>query len=87
MKRRKIGNLEEQSKRENPDWIPQAGEYYAWCESNTRHGDLIIRQVISYDAEKQLVRGRESAGMTERRHLSGVFKLPTAEALKEQTNE
>ncbi|KKL92299.1 hypothetical protein LCGC14_1886080 [marine sediment metagenome] len=51
--RRKIGNLEKQSDNENPNWIPQVGEYYAWRESNTRHGDLLVRRVISYDAEKR----------------------------------
>ena len=72
---RKIGNLEKQSDDENPNWIPQAGEYYAWRESNTRHGDLIVRRVISYDAKKKVVRGREPSGMSERRYLSGVFRL------------
>lgn len=78
----KIGNLEKQSNRENPNWIPQVGEYYAWRESNTRHGDLIVRQVISYDAERRIVKGRIPNTMMERRHLSGVFKLPEVEALK-----
>ncbi|KKL60561.1 hypothetical protein LCGC14_2204130 [marine sediment metagenome] len=73
--RRKIGNLEKQSDSENPNWIPRAGEYYAWRESNTRHGDLLVRRVISYDAERRIVRGREPSGMSERRHLSGVFRL------------
>ena len=81
--RRKIGNLEKQSDIENPNWIPQVGEYYAWRESNTRHGDLLIRRVTSYDAEGRIVSGRLLNTMGERRHLSGVFKLPAEEAPKE----
>ena len=77
--KRKIGNLEKQSDIENPNWIPLIGEYYAWRESNTRHGDLMVRKVLSYDKEKRIVRGREPSGMSERRHLSGVFKVPEAE--------
>ena len=73
--RRKIGNLEKQSDSENPNWIPQVGEYYAWRESNTRHGDLLVSRVISYDIERRIVRGRRLSGMSERRHLSGIFKL------------
>ena len=76
--KKKIDGLEKQSDNENLNWIPRVGEYYAWRESNTRHGDLIVRQVISYDADKKIVRGRQPSGMTERRHLSGVFKLPKA---------
>lgn len=76
---KKIGNLEKQSDNENPNWIPQAGEYYAWRESNTRRGALIIGRVISYDAEKRIVKGRQSLGTSERRYLSAVFKLPKSE--------
>ena len=77
--RRKIGNLERQSDKENPNWIPQVGHYYAWRQSNTRHGDLLIRRVIAYNAERRIVTGRILNTMSERRHLSGVFKLPDNE--------
>ena len=79
MKRRKIGNLERQSISENPNWIPQTGEYYAWRESNTRHGDLFIRRVIAYDSEGKIVKGRILNTMMESRHLSGIFRLPDSE--------
>lgn len=72
----KIGNLEKQSDIDNPNWVPKAGEYYAWRESNTRHGDLLIRRVIDYDTEKKIVHGREPSKMGERRYLSSVFKIP-----------
>lgn len=78
MAKRKIGSLEKQSDIDNPSWIPRPGEYYAWRENNTRHGELLICQVIDYDTEKKIVHGREPSSMRERRHFSGVFKVPNA---------
>jgi len=76
---RKIGNLEKQSDNENPNWIPQVGEYYAWREATTRKGNLLIGRIISFDAEKKIVKGRQKSGMTERRYLADVFGLPFSE--------
>jgi len=71
---KKVGNLEKQSDIENPNWIPQVGEFYAWRESRTRRGNLLVAQIISYDTEKQIVRGRLPNTSTERRYLVDVFK-------------
>ena len=77
---KKIGNLEKQSDVENPNWIPQVGDYYAWRESNTRHGDLIIGRVAFYNAERQIISGRKLV-FSERRYLGSVFKLSEETAL------
>lgn len=69
----KIGDRERESDKNNPNWIPQVGEYYAWRESCTRHGNLIVRRVESFDGK--IVKGREPSGMGERRYISDIFKL------------
>jgi hypothetical protein len=58
-------------------WIPEEGDIYAWCESTTRQGDLHFSKVISYDKEKQLVRGY-IGGASEKRHRGQIFLIPPA---------
>jgi hypothetical protein len=57
-------------------WIPKESDIYAWCEHTTRHGDLHFGKVISYDKEKQLVRGY-IGGASERRHRGNIFLIPS----------
>lgn len=73
VKKLKIDNLEKESDIKYPNWIPQIGEYYAWREKCTRHGDLLICRVIFFDGK--LVKGREPIGCMETRNLGDVFRL------------
>ena len=74
MKAKKI-NLRELEAKAPKNWVPKAGDFYAWRETCTRKGNLIWGTIISFDAEKGLIRGRYPDGPSERRHVSDVFKL------------
>ncbi len=68
----KLSDLEKQAEE---NWIPKPGDVYYWRERSTRRGNIISGIVISFDPQKQIVRGSLANHSTERKYLVDIFHI------------